>query len=241
MATVIVSWMLAMQWRGLPIPQIIEAMAKKTRFMRTNQNVVITFSIDNEKDRVKVEKRHTYNLRNPYYFKRGHIISMYTDAPCITPDDYGGFKIVDGPDGKKLEGNELKNNIKNKPGKHIFSKRYILIPGDKQDKGDKNKFEFVSHDYYRLTDRLIWTVQDLSDGFAVKIINNTNIPNSFKVKINHHREEDMQNQIEKEDCIGQICFDFDTYILPYQGFEIMWNLERKTGEREIRDRQKNPS
>jgi hypothetical protein len=229
LATVIVNWMFTRYWHGLPIPQIAEAMAQHTQFMRTEQKAELTFSIDKEKELVRVEKRHSYKLKKHNLFKRNYIISMFTDASILTPSDYGGFKKVKGPDGKKLEGDELKKYIKDEPGKHTFFNKYYLTQGDKQDKIDKNKFEFVSYDYYRLLDRLIWTVQDLSDGFTVQIKNKTNIQNPFKIKINHHKEKEIQSLMEKkEDTLGEIYIEFNSHILPYQGFEIMWNFSEKT-------------
>ena len=225
MATAIVNWMLTKHLHGLPIPQIAEAMGDCTQFIRTEQKVELTFTIDTDKDRVKVEKRHSYKLRCLSSYKKNYTISMYTDGSSLTPGDYGGFVKVVGPRGKKLEGNELKKCIKNDPGKHTFTNKYKLATGNKQDQVDKNKFEFVSFDYYRLLDRLIWTVQNLSDGFIVHIKNRTGVKNPFNVKVNHHREREIHEQNEKEeDGLDEIFIDFNSYILPYQGFEIMWNF-----------------
>jgi hypothetical protein len=219
LATVIVNWIIMRQWRGLPILQIAEAMAHNTQAIRTRQHAELTFFVDEDKSRIMVEKRHNYSLWNPNFFPLHSTITMFTDASSLMHGDLGGFKKVEGPDGMVLEGKALKKCITDEPGKHTFLKRYELKPGD------QNEFEFVSFDYYRLYDRLIWTVQNLSNDFTVRLINKTNHPNQFKIKINHHREKEILSTMKKEeDCLGEKCFKFNSYILPYQSFEIMWDF-----------------
>jgi hypothetical protein len=117
-----------------------------------------------------------------------------------------------------LEGPLLAGYVTSESGKHVFRKTYDLQPGD------KNAFEFRSVDYYRLADRLIWTVQDLSENFFVRIRNQTGRNNVLKVKINHHCEQDILDQMKRIEESNEIIFEFNTEILPYQGFEIMWDF-----------------
>jgi hypothetical protein len=47
--------------------------------------------------------------------------------------------------------------------------------------------------------------------------------------VNHHRAQEIQQQISPLEHNDEIMFQFNTEILPYQGFEISWNLsEDKT-------------
>lgn len=220
LATAIVNWIFMRQWHGLPIPQIAEALAHKTEFMRTRQEAELTFIVD--RGRIKLEKRHKYSVRNPSWYKRTYTISVFTDASRAALYDSCGFQIIIEPDGTKLEGDKLQAFIRKEYGKHFFYKTYDLQPGD------SNAFEFRSIDYYRLLDRLIWTVQDLSDGFLVRIINKTGISNPFEIKINHHRDGEILSQLKHLDVAGEIIFEFNSEILPYQGFEIMWDITNIT-------------
>lgn len=220
LATAIVNWTLNRRLEAIPINSIIEALAQKTQFMRIHHEVELIFTLQNE--HVKLTKRHKYNLRNPCRFKRERKILMFTDATGDSLGNSSGFVLVVGPDGKKLEGDMLDERVHHKGGKYVFKEKYKIQPGD------ENAFEFRSQDFYRLIDRLIWTVQDLSDNLTVRIINRTGLNQPFKVKINHHREEEIANQIKKLEKADELIIKFNTEILPYQGFEIMWNLGQNT-------------
>jgi hypothetical protein len=219
LATVIVNYILIRKWHGLPITLIAEALASKTKFMRMEQEAELIFEIDN--GLIKLKKRHKYSLENNYIFKKRIELSMFTDSPKARPSDKCGFQAIIEPDGKELIGEALKPFIKHENGKHIFCKEYKLDRGHKN-----NQFEFHSVAYYRLTDRLIWTVQELSDGFNVRIINKTGIIDPFEVKINHHKECDISVKKTSIDTGDGYEKRFEIYseILPYQGFEIMWEI-----------------
>lgn len=216
LATAIVNWILTRQLGSIPISSIVEALAQKTKFMRTNQEAELTFAYQD--GRVRLEKRHLYHLRNTRHYTRPHRISMFTDTSPASDMHRSGFVLVIEPDGTKLEGESLTRYVSFESGKHVFRKTYDLQPGD------KNAFEFRSVDYYRLSDRLIWTVQDLSENFRVRIKNQTGQKNVFKVKINHHCEQDVLDQMKMIEDSNEIIFEFNTEILPYQGFEVMWDF-----------------
>lgn len=216
LATAIVNWILTRQLGSIPISSIVEALAQKTEFMRTNQEAELTFTYQD--DRVRLEKRHLYYLRNTRHYTRPHRISMFTDTSPASDIHRSGFILVLEPDGTKLEGPSLARYVSFESGKHVFRKTYDLQPGD------KNAFEFRSVDYYRLSDRLIWTVQDLSENFRVRIKNQTGWKNVFKVKINHHCEQDILDQMKLIEESNEIIFEFNAEILPYQGFEVMWDF-----------------
>ena len=143
---------------------------------------------------------------------------MFTDTSPAADINRSGFVLVLEPDGTKLEGSLLASYVTRESGKHMFKKTYNLQPGD------KNAFEFRSVDYYRLADRVIWTVQDLSENLRVRIKNQTGRKNVFKVKINHHCEQDVLDQMKMIEESNEMIFEFNAEMLPYQGFEIMWDF-----------------
>lgn len=227
MATAITNWISNRRLDGLPIDSLVEALSEKSKFIRQNQELNLIFSIvDNQ---LKVEKSHEFNLLNPGKLSAKHYISMFTDSPLknSSTKSTGGFTYVEGC-GKKLTGAALsikdKNSkVKDFNGKIYFEEEYRLKPGQ------NNKFRFVSFDFYRLTDRLIWVIQDRSSNFSVKISNHTRVSNRIKLKINHHREHEIlstSSRYDLGDNIEMIAFRFDCEIIPYQGFEIMWDFEQ---------------
>lgn len=218
LATALANWVLTRNLGNFPIGSIIEALAQKIEFMRTEQEAELTFTLHD--DRVKLEKRHLYHLRNPRCYARPHRISMFTDTSPAADTHRSGFVLVLEPDGTKLEGSLLAKHVTLESGKQVFRKTYKLQPGD------KNAFEFRSVDYYRLADRLIWTVQDLSENFRVRIRNQTGRNNVPTVKINHHCERDILDQMTLIEESNEIIFEFNAEILPYQGFEIMWDFSK---------------
>lgn len=218
LATALVSWILTRRLETLPIASIVEALARATQFMRTHHEVELLFTIEN--GLVRLDKRHCYCLRNPSKFTRPHRIDLFDDSPAIRTVPRGGFQAVVEPDGTRVDGEALKRYVHNDSGKSVFTKTYDLQPGD------SNSFEFRSYAYYRLADRMIWTVQDLADNFRVRIINHTGRANAFDIKVNHHHEASIKNQIKDFPSNHEILIDFNVEILPYQGFEIMWDLDR---------------
>ena len=73
-------------------------------------------------------------------------------------------------------------------------------------------------------------MQDLSEKFKVKVVNSTGIQDVFKVKINHHNEQEVLNALNSipiEENREEIVFEIDSEILPYKGFEIMWHIKRE--------------
>lgn len=163
-AAAFVHWHLSRNISGIPIHSIIEALARKTEFMRLEQSVelILLLDKDNNTPSLRLEKRHKYKLHNPTKANRIKKIEMFTDSSGLNKN---GFCLVIGPSGNQLNGDELQNHIHLINGKYLFKKSYSLVPGS------NNQFEFRSAEKYRLTDRLIWTVQDLSNDFKVRIIN----------------------------------------------------------------------
>jgi hypothetical protein len=93
LATALVNWILT---RNLGIlPSIVEALVQKTKFMRTEQEAELTFTLHN--DRVKLEKRHRYHLRNTRPYTRPHRISMFTDTSPAADIYQRGFVLARRP------------------------------------------------------------------------------------------------------------------------------------------------
>lgn len=120
LATALVNWILTRELGSIPINSIVEALAQKTEFMRTQQEAELTFSIDG--DYVKLEKRHRYRLRNPRHYMRPRRISMFTDESPLALQTRSGFILVLEPDGTKLEGSSLARYVTWESGKHVFRK-----------------------------------------------------------------------------------------------------------------------
>ena len=222
LATALVNWVLTQRLERLPITSIVETLVRATQFMRINHEVELVFRL--EDGMVRLDKRHCYCLRNPSRYIRPHRISIFDDAPAARSTLKGGFQAVMEPGGTKVDGESLKRHVSTESGKHVFTKTYNLQPGD------GNQFEFRSFAYYRLTDRLIWTVQELADNFRVRIINYTGDTGAFDIKVNHHHEASIKEQIRDIASNHELLIDFNAEILPYQGFEVMWDLGGHHGQ-----------
>ena len=88
------------------------------------------------------------------------------------------------------------------------------------------KFEFHSYGIYRLSDRIVWIIQTLSDDLVVTAKNNTHFAKRLGYQIIHPHYE----KIERDDGIvranNTLTIDFgNSRILPYQGFEVSWDFE----------------
>lgn len=221
LATVMSNWLLNYQLENIPIISVIEALHESSRLMRTNHELQIIFTL--EDDSIKARGEHSFTLVNSGNRKFIRNIQVFTDSGDWNLKG-GGFNSILEPSGNILNNNELANCLKEKSGKVYFDKMYSFEPRS------SNSFEFHTYAFYRLIDRLIWTVQDFSDDMKITIVNNTGIKNIFKIKVNHHKEKEIKNNIhlfeDEYDKRELIKFSFNSDILPYQGFEIMWNLEQ---------------
>jgi hypothetical protein len=218
LATALVNWILTRRMERIPVTSIVESLVRATQFMRINHEVELIFRV--EDDMVRLDKRHRYSLRNPGRYIRPHLVSIFDDLPAVHSSRRGGFQVVVEPGNNTLDGEALKNYVREERGKYVFNKTYNLQPGD------ANDFEFRSYAYYRLADRLIWTVQELADNFRVRIINQTGNAKAFDIKVNHHREASINEQLRDLGQNHELLIDFNAEVLPYQGFEVMWDLGR---------------
>jgi hypothetical protein len=219
LATGLTSWLVTRHFTGVNVPAIVQALSDSSTFIRTNHSLELVFSLSGT-DAVSVSGEHAFTLVNQRGRRARKTFAIYTDLGSW--NRCGGFEAVVEPTGNVLLHKALEDCIVESHGKTYFSKCY-----DVNSKSSAS-FQFNTFGNYRRVDRLIWTVQDLSTDFSVKIVNNTGIKNAFLVKINHHRERDILERIKvlsrNEEGQEVIILDFNCDVLPYQGFEVMWNL-----------------
>jgi len=220
LATAIVNGVLNQRPDNVLINSILDSISEGTKFVRMDHELEITCSPINEE--ILIQKIHTYCLYNSGYFNRKATVAMFTDSNNWVSRREGSFISIIEPSGVKLEHESLYKQVYFEDGKMWFKKTYDLNPGKSR------PFEFNSRGLYRKRDRLVWTVQHLSMNFKVRIVNRTGSHNCFTVKINHHKEREINESIQirhLEDGSEIIFFEFLSEILPYQGFELMWNIK----------------
>jgi hypothetical protein len=228
LSTAAVNAILNIKIKDILIQSVITALQDKTRFIRHDHNLELR--LYREGDEIKVVGRHEFTLlNNSRFFKATKKMMIYTDVANLN-QTRGGFESVEEPDGTRLAGEELENKIVHeKKEKTYFMKDYTILPNSKA------RFEFTTIGYYRLADRMIWTVQDLSADFRIRILNFSKVRGCMRIKINHHKEDEIMKEIMKQidnprywhdgEKIEEIKFEFNSEILPYQGFELLWNFE----------------
>jgi|GEM_PF-1493243 len=220
LATAIVNWVLNRRADNNLVLSILDALSERSQFIRKDHELDLTFSLKGNE--VLLQKVHQYHLYNQTSLERTRKVSMFTDSISWQhTSNADGFVWIEEPSGTRLEGDSLKQKLDRESGKVCFRKEY------KFPSKTSIPFKFYSTSLFRKKDRLIWTVQDFSDRFRVRIVNRTGVCDCIMVKINHHNEEVIKNNIfvnKLVDGSEEIRFDFPTVILPYQGFEVMWDL-----------------
>lgn len=220
LATGLTGWLIARQFSRIDVNSIVQTLVENASFVRNDHSLELTFSVE-ENGIVKVQGEHCFTLVNNRGSRARKFFNIYTDLGCWK--ELGGFESVVEPSGKVLQGATLFPFVSEVNGKFYFTNSYDI------NKYSSSTFRFITFGYYRRIDRLIWTVQDLSTDFRVKLVNSTGVPGAFLIKINHHREKDIIESITKiPELRGdeeEIIWEFGAAVLPYQGFEVMWNLD----------------
>jgi hypothetical protein len=220
-ATGLTSWLITRHYAGVDVTSIVQALSDSSSFVRVGHRLELTFSL-NGNDKVRVSGEHVFTLINQRGRRSRKTFEIYTDLGSW--NKCGGFEAVVEPSGHVLEHEALEACIAEVNGKTYFTKSYEI------NTKSTATFEFNTYGNYRRIDRLIWTVQDISTDFHVKIVNNTGVKNAFLIKVNHHREKDILSRLttisKNEDGQEVITLDFNCEVLPYQGFEVMWNLDK---------------
>lgn len=219
-STALTNWILTKRFEHLPITSIIHALADRTKFARKDQKLKLEFRLTG--DEVVVHAVHTFQLFNPSFTAKRRLVSIFTDAPRWSrSSEPTGFTLVR-DSGGTLQGEELKKYLRDENSKQCFEKDYVLPPGD------SIAFTFHILERYRLRDRMMWTIQDLSSDLHITLVNYTGRSNPFNIKLHHHNESEVLKQIRTEaiefDGREETTIEFDSEILPFQGFEIMWDF-----------------
>jgi hypothetical protein len=138
-----------------------------------------------------------------------------------------------------FEGVEVKdkhgNTIKDRNGNQLAFSRDLTTYTDTkaqfkfeigQDSSyDALKFEYKTYGVYRLNDRLVWTVQELSENFDVTIIFESGLNRkNLKGWVNHHDRENISLRDGVDGKAKNIAFT--TPVFPYQGFELSWDFDQ---------------
>ena len=148
-----------------------------------------------------------------------------------TPLNYRRMLETEG----KEKTNKLLANTERKNKLSFYQEDFSIKAGEKRD------LKFKIHSEYEQTDRLIWAFQEISNN--VKVIINLmygkieDLDNKFLLTISHPLEEDILRRNPNIRENGEIIFngemkrkgDFilDETLLPYQGFEISWDIKHR--------------
>jgi len=221
LANAVVARMIAKQVFGVDVAEVVEALRGSSPFRRSDQEVDIKLRLDG--GAVRVTAVHTFVVRHSSRLRRRAEFGLYTDIGRWASE--GGFESVCGPDGIELRASDLR--LTEEHGKVRFKSTYIFDPRTPA------PFTVVTYGVFRLSDRLIWTIEQMSGDLRVKIEDLTGLDGEVSIKVNHHREEEIVNngELEKDrrrDGIRVWDFAFAGAVLPFQGFEVQWRLKMLT-------------
>lgn len=219
LATGITNWLLARHIDKFDVASIIQALTRNSPFFRSAHHLRLIVTL--KAGVVTIHGEHSFRLTNTRRKKTRKHFSIYTD---LGAKDSCGFEAIQEPTGHILKDNELESCLRLINGKTYFKKTYEIAGNASAD------FKFYTVARFRASDRLIWTVQDISTNFHVQVINRTGVMNPFELKINHHSEEEILSNVRLIPKDGgtqeELAFDFNAEVLPYQGFELMWNFPK---------------
>jgi len=191
---------------------------------RTKHELKLTFKIEKIEGHkgnncIKVEGVHEYTIANESEKEIPYRSEIYTDI--------GPYLLYD-TDGKRGGFKSVQVNGEDKTPERISkSKELFLDVSPIPSKGNLH-FKYHTYAYYRLVDRLIWTVQESSDPFTVEIINATGFhKNELLFWYNHDDRQMMDSRGLKRLGANNEYYviEFSSPVQPYQGFEIFWNFE----------------
>lgn len=216
LASGLVARLVSRQVFGLDFSEAVEALRGSSPLTRSHQSLDITLNAAG--DAVHISAEHRFSLYGASLRRKRLVFQLYTDIARW--GSAGGFSSVVEPDGTVLRGDSLKPHLKDASGKVRFEKPYVFHP--------KTPTAFIVETFgvFRYSDRLIWTVEHISNDFTVRINDCTGLDGIVDVKINHHREaEILANMSRRPSRQGTIIeFAYLGEILPYQGFELQWLL-----------------
>jgi len=210
------------------VDEAVRWLASEKNVVRSNHSLVLTLTLEDidGASHIKIKGVHKFTVSCPGVNEsvRYPTEDIYTDLGIFGSIESGGFTYV------KIEGEQIFTG-QNLVGKLKTDKREakvqfqhsVTIPSR-----GKKSFEFHTYGIYRTKDRLVWTVQDLSEAFDVMIINETGISDNENLSfwINHHEGKNIRREM-RVDALGHIPIKFTEPVFPYQGFEMFWNFHKK--------------
>jgi hypothetical protein len=208
-ASALVARLVSTQVFGLNVRDALEALRGASVLSREEQTLTVTLTMNGPD--VRVVRKHEFDLVAGGIIPRRLQVSLYTDISLS-----GGFDCVIEPNDAQLTGADLIEHVRNVEGKAEFSKEYYFVPGRPR------HFVFEASGEFSHNDRLIWTVEHISQDFAVRICDNRGAKGGCGVKINHHGRRDIR--IHEHPTVDgvEMRFAVPSVVLPFQGFELWW-------------------
>jgi hypothetical protein len=209
---------------------------------RYNQKITITFSYDD------ASKTLSANIIHDFYYKKSETgktceIKIFSDFRGDIPEkeklynnnfypDFYFEKINIGSiklNWEKIEDRIKLCNVEN--GKLLYTDNSIKLNSNTD-----THLIFQIKNKYKPYDRLVWNFQDYSDSVTIEINRNEsckdkqfyfrlNHPNINMIMDSHH--DSHPNSIRKSDGLitGNLKFEIKRSVLPYHGFEILWDIQ----------------
>lgn len=202
---------------GLDFGEALEALRGSSPVTRSNQTIEITLRAAG--DVIEVKAEHRFDLVSSFRRTRRLPLRMYTDVGRWGAA--GGFACVVEPDGNSLRGELLTPFVKEVAGKPQFEKVFDFRPGRPE--------SFIAETYatFRLTDRLIWTIEHISRDLKLRVNDYSRLTGDVDIKVNHHRSREITDAIRvrnaRDGTVREV--DFVSELLPYQGFELQWHKD----------------
>lgn len=209
---------------------------KSVNKIRSDQVVILDFKAENDKMIVTITHKFTYNGTGSRSYK--DVLIIYSDyigePPCLetldtAPPPFYFKKVIE--DDKIIaewKKGKPRENLCTILGGKLKYTRNLKMPAENENR----RFEFEIHNEYRLTDRLVWTFQELSENATIRI-NLDSIKHDYIpfFRVNHPSSYEIVNDngqnITLDTVTGEILeyneeFQINKKILPNQGFEISW-------------------
>ena len=218
---------LSRQIWGLDIAEAMEALRGSSFLYRANQSIEITLASNGQG--IRIDAEHKFDLQGNLRKTRQVLFSLYTDVARWGAG--GGFVCIVEPSGSVLRGAELENYMKRESGKIQFERIYTFKPGIGE------TFIIETYGEFRKSDRLFWTVENISTDLRVRINDYTGLNGDLGVKINHHRSASIEENFRRRPANSGTVLEFEFLgeVLPYQGFELQWTYLDQPKEREESD------
>jgi hypothetical protein len=213
------------------------------RNIRYNQVINLEIKPGNISDEIVITCEHVYTYKNSSTFNKRINIDIFNDifipqdANAGNPFDKTVFERVKYNQNEIFTPQDSEKKFCNLPdGRPHFRDTITLEAGKDID------ITYSINNVFQKFSRLIWNVQELSEGVKLNIKNTLPPDNisKFTLAINHPNGIKMQNQnrkfldknchLKKGTVVGAVydcCIEFKCPFLPYQGFELKWDLLAK--------------